>query len=91
MISLLVAGKEEKKAAKVAEDLGTFLVKRIPSGVLGPAPAAIPRLRGEWRYRILLKGQDLEEIRKAAAETLGKVVVPDGLKVAVDVDPMNML
>lgn len=91
LISLLVAGKEEKKAAKAAEDIGDFLVKRIPSGVLGPAPAAISRLRGEWRYRVLLKGENLEEMRRAAAETLDKVVIPGEIKVTVDVDPINML
>ncbi len=91
LISLLITGPDPKKTAKVSEDLEKFLRKRLRDGVLGPAPAAIPKLRGEWRYRILLKGEGLNKIRDAAAVTLEKVVVPSPIKVAVDVDPMNML
>lgn len=91
LVSLLIAGLEAKKVEKVAEDLERFLMKRLSEGVLGPAPATIPKLRGEWRYRILLKGKDLKNIRRAVVETLGKIVIPSEIKVAVDVEPMNML
>jgi primosomal protein N' (replication factor Y) len=91
LISLLIAGPEAKKVEKVAEDLERFLRKRLSEGILGPAPAIIPKLRGEWRYRILLKGEDLDKMRGAVVETLGKIVIPSEIKVAVDVEPMNML
>ena len=91
LISLLISGPEPKKVLKVSEDLERFLRKRLSEGVLGPAPAVIPKLRGEWRYRILLKGKDLEQMRKAVVETLEKAIVPSEIKVAVDVGPMGML
>lgn len=91
LISVLIAGADQKKTAKTAEDIGAFLRKRLPQGVLGPATAAIKRLRGEWRYRILLKGKELRAMRDAIREVLEKVVVPSEVKVAVDVEPMGML
>jgi primosomal protein N' (replication factor Y) len=91
LISILISGAEIKKVVKITEDLEGFLKKRISQGILGPAPAVIPRLRGEWRYHILLKGNDLEKMRTAVAETLEKIVVPSEIKVVVDVEPMSML
>ena len=91
LISLLVTGREKGKAERTAEDLGKFLRKRLSREVLGPAPAAIARLRGEWRHRILLKGEDPILMRQAVVESLEKAVIPFDVKVAVDVDPMNLL
>jgi primosomal protein N' (replication factor Y) len=91
LISLMVSGPEIKPVVKISEDLEKFLKKRLGDAVLGPVPAVIPRLRGEWRYHLLLKGNDLNQLRQAANETLAKVVVPAEVKVVVDIEPMNML
>lgn len=91
LISLLISSPEADKALKLSEDLEKFLRKRIGEGILGPAPAIIPKLRGEWRYHILLKGKDLDKMRRAVVETLGKIVIPSEIKVTVDVEPMGML
>ena len=91
LISLLISGEEGRKAMKIAEDIGKFLKKRLPNGVLGPALATIQKLRGQWRFRILLKGQDLDQLRQAVSETLTNVVVPTDVRVVVDVEPMGML
>ncbi|MDD5594250.1 MAG: primosomal protein N', partial [Candidatus Margulisbacteria bacterium] len=91
LISLLISGVEQTKVNKVANDLGEFLGKRLAEGVLGPIPAVIPRLRGEWRDRILIKGRDLNLMRNAVEETVGKVVVPREIRVTVDVEPMSLL
>jgi primosomal protein N' (replication factor Y) len=91
LISIMISGVEIKKVIKISEDLERFLKKRLTEGVLGPAPAVIPKLRGEWRYHILLKGRELDKTRRAIGETMAKVVIPSDIKVAVDVDPMGML
>ena len=91
LVSLLITGVEPGKLARVTEELERFLKKRLGQSVLGPAPAVIPRLRGEWRYRVLLKGTDLDKMRGAVTETLEKMVVPSEIKISVDVDPMGML
>jgi primosomal protein N' (replication factor Y) len=58
--------------------------------VLGPAPAPLGRLRGEYRAQFLLKGVN----RKAMREALMAAVVarPDlQRRVVVDVDPVSVL
>ncbi len=93
LVNILVSGGEEKKSLKVAEDLTKFIEKRIDSSseVLGPVPPAFPKIRGNYRYQILIKAEDLDKARKAVAESVGKVVRLQGIRISVDIEPMNML
>nr|MCS5634932.1 hypothetical protein [Myxococcota bacterium] len=60
--------------------------------VLGPVPAAFPRLRGRHRQQIIVKGSDAGRVRAVSAHLaeLGRRADP-GIQVAVDVNPMDML
>jgi primosomal protein N' (replication factor Y) (superfamily II helicase) len=91
LISLLFSGVDLKKVMKIADDAKALLSSRIESGILGPAPAVITRLRGNWRYQILLKGDDLDKLRSLVVEALSKLVVPIDIRLAIDVEPMSML
>ncbi|MDD4179017.1 MAG: primosomal protein N' [Candidatus Margulisbacteria bacterium] len=91
LISIIISSEDQKKAIKTADDLGAFISKRIPTGVLGPAQAAIARLRGEWRYHILIKGNELRVIRNAVNESIQNLVIPDDVRVTVDVEPTGMM
>ena len=91
IISLLVSGEDEGKVKKVIQDIVDFLRKRISQGILGPAPAVIPKLRGNFRYHILMKGNAIREMRNAICEVMEKIVVPTEIRVAIDVDPMGMV
>lgn len=50
--------------------------------ILGPAPAFVSRLRGRWRWNIVLRGED-------PAALLRNLPLPRGW--TVDVDPVSML
>jgi len=91
LIGLIINAKSEEKAAKFSEEISHFLKRRLASQVFGPAPAAIAKLRGEFRYRLLLKGPDTVKMYRAVSDTLDKMVIPREVRLAVDVDPMNML
>jgi primosomal protein N' (replication factor Y) len=93
LISLLVSGSEKEKVSRLAEELGKFLKHKLGNSgqVLGPAAAIIAKLRGHWRFRLLLKGSDLDALRKTVAETLSKIIIPAEIKVMIDVEPMSLL
>ena len=58
--------------------------------VLGPAPAPLGRLRGEYRAQLLIKGTNRTRIKEALQTALGKR--PElQRRVSVDVDPMSVL
>ena len=69
-------------AREVAEAIATGLVKDGVAGirVMGPSPAFIHRLRGEYRWQVTLKGQGLERARHLA---------PRGRGWSFDVDPVT--
>ena len=60
--------------------------------VLGPVPAAFPRLRGRHRQQIVIKGNDSERVR-AVSRLLAERGrrAERGIQVAVDVNPVDML
>src|SRR5690606_39170334 len=60
--------------------------------VLGPAPAPIPRLRGNVRWHLLLKGPDAALLREALRpHVAGLERAGAGVRISVDVDPQSML
>ena len=61
--------------------------------LLGPAPAPISRVRGQYRYQLLLLSQKREMIRYLAAEGRNAVDEKYGrkCKVIIDVDPVNLM
>ena len=61
--------------------------------LLGPAPAPISRVRGQYRFQLLLLSTKREMIRMLAAEGRNAVEEKYGRKcrVIVDVDPVNLM
>ncbi len=76
--------REDARAAEAAreaaESIATGLLKDGVEGirVMGPSPAFIHRLRGEYRWQVTLKGDGLERARHLA---------PHGRSWSFDVDP----
>ena len=74
--------KAAASAREAAEALASGLLKEGIEGirVMGPAPAFIHRLRGEYRWQVTLKGDGLERARHLA---------PRGKGWSYDVDPVT--
>jgi primosomal protein N' (replication factor Y) len=62
--------------------------------VLGPAPHALVRLRGRYRWHVTLRSARRRSLLAAAAAVLDRVEnekLPAGVRVAADVDPQEVL
>lgn len=60
--------------------------------ILGPAEAAIAKLRGQYRYHLLLKGQNSQQTSAFCQQVLANQEwLPSGCKLSIDVDPVNLL
>jgi primosomal protein N' (replication factor Y) len=69
--------------AERIEDSGDF-------SVLGPAPAPLGRLRGEYRAQILIKGSNRKRMREAITRAVAsRSDLPR--RTTVDIDPMSVL
>ncbi|OGC22822.1 primosomal protein N' [candidate division WOR-1 bacterium RIFOXYB2_FULL_42_35] len=91
IISLTISGKEEAKVAQVAEELGELLKAELKQGVLGPASAPVPRVRGQWRYGMLVKTGELKVASSIVAQAINKLKSPKDVRVTIDVEPMGLV
>jgi primosomal protein N' (replication factor Y) (superfamily II helicase) len=94
MIALLFRGERAELVERAASDCGRMLEEALRpltgTRIQGPAPAPLSRIKGVWRYQILLRSQQRTALRRAVES----VVVPRkwrGVDVAIDVDPINIL
>jgi len=94
MISLVNAVVRSRTFAGAMDDAADVAeaVRRSDGGlrILGPAPAPLGKLRGEYRAQLLIKGMNRKKIREALQSALG--ARPElQRRVVVDVDPLSVL
>ncbi|HSP34394.1 MAG TPA: primosomal protein N' [Thermoanaerobaculia bacterium] len=94
MIALLFRGERADLVERAASDCGRMLEEAIQplagTRIQGPAPAPLARIKGVWRYQILLRSPQRVALRRAVeAVVVGKKW--KGVEVALDVDPINIL
>ncbi len=98
LIRALITGPDEIETRSAALELAQLVSAMAVDGseqnleVLGPAPAPLARLRGRYRYHLLVKGPPGPLLR-GAAETLAKAMagLASPLQAYVDVNPLCML
>jgi primosomal protein N' (replication factor Y) len=77
-------------AARIAAQLRSDSSELLK--VLGPAPAPLARLRGRYRFHILLKAPRHDTLRLAIEKLAGTGPTRgEGNRLAIDVDPVDML
>jgi primosomal protein N' (replication factor Y) len=73
----------EQAAAMVRYLRGERDQRGLPNlDILGPGPSFVPRLRGRWRWQLIVRGEDPTEL-------LAEVAFPRGW--TVDIDPVSLL
>ena len=91
LIKVTVRARNDELTLKVAQDLANAIKGEDKDmKVAGPAPAPIARMRGYFRYNILLKGTDRAAMCAFLRKVLGSFRKPHGVLIAVDVDPISM-
>ncbi len=59
--------------------------------ILGAAPAPIEKVRGKFRFHILIQGPQRDDLRRIVSQVAGKLKPPEEVQWVVDVDPFDML
>jgi primosomal protein N' (replication factor Y) len=86
LVSLVYTHTNDSLCQRGAERMKRLLVKEMDSqgtadlSIIGPAPAFIHRLRGRFRWQLILRGSD-------PAAFLSSIPVPQGW--TVDIDPVG--
>jgi primosomal protein N' (replication factor Y) len=92
LINIIFHGESEKSVEQVSGEFAKFIRKRLSGAeAFGPAKAPIAKLKNNFRYQVIIKGKNIESMRKAVVETLKHIVKLGGVRITVDIDPYNML
>ena len=86
--------RAEKSAMEIALRLSEIIDKRNLSEhiiVLGPSPCVFERIRGEYRFQILIKNKLEEKGHFLVTSFVSKIKMPEDIKLIVDVDPSDIL
>ena len=59
--------------------------------VLGPSPCVIERLISQYRFQILIKNKMGEKGHRFVSSFLNKITMPKDIRLAIDVDPLDIL
>ena len=89
LISLIISGKNEPLIMKFAMIIKSKLPKINEVNVLGPVLAPITKIRNKYRCRILIRYPKDLFIQKYLSQSLNKIKIIPGIKLEVDVDPIN--
>lgn len=92
MIQVLLRDRRREVAQRWIGELAERI--RVEAGgeaglrLTGPAPAPFERLRGEWRFQLLMRGPSMARLRELLKRSLPGSL-PHGL--TIDVDPQHLL
>ena len=86
--------RAEKSAMEIALRLNT-MTDKFGFGeyleTLGPTPCVIEKLHGFYRFQILIKNKLSQKGHDFVSKFLNKITLPKDIKLAIDVDPLDIL
>ena len=88
-IALILTGENENKLQKEALRFKSFIKNKIYGKILGPVSAPIFKLRKKYRIRLLIRGPKTLKMQNSLAIVIPKFKFLSGIKLSVDVDPIN--
>ena len=94
LINLIFRGKKEQGVREQSFQFRKLLEKELEGTnieLIGPAPLPLYRLRGHYRWHLMLRGSDLRPMRTALQTALEARKRKMGIYLAIDVDPVTIL
>ncbi len=96
LAGIIISGREESSVIDVAKSLGKTSFQGVTKEgayiqTLGPAPAPMARLRGKYRYRLLVRADKKINLQKTVSSWVSGVKVPSNVRIYIDIDPQSFL
>ncbi len=99
LANVLVSGFDEASVADAAVEVAQWirgLIRERAEGrveVVGPAPAPLARIKGRWRWHLLLRSQDREWLGRLVRYTARRAphAGKGPIRLVVDRDPVSLL
>ena len=93
LVLITIRCAHQERGRFTAETVARRLKERLPEGVtMGDAvPAPLEKLKGQFRYQLLLRGRSAFKLSRHVRAVLAKMQLPTDVVAAVDVDPYQLL
>jgi primosomal protein N' (replication factor Y) len=93
LANITVTGREAEHVRACAAEIAEALRSVVSPGrhVLGPSPAVIARVRGAFRWHVMMKGCEGDDLSSAVRDALAVTRRPEGVTVAPDIDPFDLM
>ena len=88
-VALIITGNDEKILEKEAIRFKNFIESTVHGKVLGPVNAPIFKLKKKFRVRLLIRGKKSLKVQSSLSNLISKFKFISGIKLTVDVDPIN--
>ncbi|MCX7981789.1 MAG: primosomal protein N' [Syntrophales bacterium] len=93
LMCLHIAGADKDRSWQGAQALCEHIRSSNPPGVielLGPAPAPISRMRGRYRWQIIVKGKDHQSVHQVG-QLAQSYRLPTGIQLRCQIDPIDFM
>ena len=86
-------GESQVRTLQFAERFGDKLRRCLSDDVQAgsPAPAPVEKIRGKYRYQILLRGGPITQLTRLLRHMVLKTNPPKGVVLYVDIDPYSLM
>ena len=98
IIRLILSSENNFRAEKSAMEIGMRLNSMTEKfgfseyvEVLGPTPCVIEKINGFYRFQILIKNKLSQKGHDFISKFLGKITMPKDIRLAIDIDPLDIL
>ncbi|MXP14584.1 primosomal protein N' [Altererythrobacter confluentis] len=89
--AIIISSEDENEAKEAARAIGGTRPNLPDVAILGPAPAPMALLRGRYRYRLLINARRSAQLQDILRDWLGALKFPQGVRVAIDIDPYSFV
>ncbi|NLM46984.1 MAG: primosomal protein N' [Firmicutes bacterium] len=92
LVRLLLSGGAEEDVAKAASLLAGFFGPEIE--LWGPSPCPLEKVRGRYRWQLVLRGNELEPLlilAREAADRFRQCAAAANVRLSLDVEPLHLL
>ncbi len=98
IIRLILSSQNNFRAEKSAMEIAMRLVTMTEKfgfteylETLGPTPCIISKINGYYRFQILIKNKLSQKGHDFVSKFMNKITLPKDIKLAIDVDPLDIL
>ena len=91
LIAIIIEAKKESVLKKFCDDLSNSIPGANGAKIMGPVMAQIYQVRGWYRMRFLVAGDERAALQPLVKMWLSRVSVPANVRVKIDVNPQNFM